>query len=118
MPLKQKPDCDSDFLYIYVESRLSGAPKDTAVGFTQDDVVDEAGIYQFYKNTVRPTGAAMPLDALLADVISDLSLRNRILHRVGEMKTMVHLDDDFLEVASNEWRNRNSNDSFGLKTLH
>jgi hypothetical protein len=39
------------------------------------------------------------LDTLLS-AITDLSLRNRIIYRVAEMKASIRLDDEFIERAN------------------
>lgn len=116
--MKKNPNDMTDYLYIYVESKLMQGPQDSDIGFTQADVVDETGIYLFKKNKEAVDGETFPLELLLTDVIEDPSLRNRIVYRVGEMREMVHLDDDFLSSATSEWNTRKSDQEFGFKRLH
>lgn len=106
IPLKKRPKGMTDFLYVYVESKLPTDPQDKAVGFTQADVVDETGVYIFQNNADCPDGVTIPLDILLVDVIQDHSLRARLIQRVGEMRSMIHLDEEFLDGATLQWINK------------
>ena|ERR1041385_5528254 len=117
LPLKKRPNGMADFLYIYVESKLSHQPKDSILGFTQEDVTDESGFYLFKKSDASLEGQTYPLDILLTDVIEDDSIRDKVRDRIAEIKKMVHLDEDYLDVANGQWPYRISNESFGFKTL-
>jgi len=119
IPLKENPkDLMTDFLHIYVESKLTKQPKDS-YGFTVDDVTESTGVMVFKKtNDGVPVGEIFSLESLLNDLVSDLSLRNRILFRVQEMRRLIHLDDDFLAFANDEWTNRTSDESFGFGRLN
>lgn len=120
IPIKNRPTASSDFIYIYAESKLPYDPEDTEVGFTDTDVIDSTGVYVFKKikssTTDRVYGQVFPLDVLLRDIISQLSLRNRIIYRINEMKTMIHLDEEFLELANMERAARRSTDV--VRRLH
>jgi hypothetical protein len=74
---------------------------DAAIGFTENDVIDAAGIYVFKKVRDRLYGETLPLDALLSQ-ITDLSVRNRIICKVDEMAASIRLDDEFIERANAE----------------
>jgi hypothetical protein len=118
IPLKARPRDMWDFLYIYVESKLSRAPQNPEFGFTQDDIVEESGIYVFKKVKDRIVGVASPISDLFGEVITDLSLQNRIIYRVHEMKQMVRLDDDFLDAANLQWASSKDAEEFGIKRLN
>jgi hypothetical protein len=92
----------SDFVWVYAESKLSNEPQDAASGFTEEDVIEAAGICVFKKVRNRFYGETFALDALLSEV-TDLSLRNRIICRVDEMKASIRLDDEFIERANMEY---------------
>src|SRR4051812_36497342 len=47
IPMKKNPKNMTDFLYVYAESKLSGPPKNAKIGFTEDDVEDQVGVYLF-----------------------------------------------------------------------
>lgn len=102
IPLKKRPLAMIDYLYVYVESKLPDDPKNKDLGFTEEDIVDDAGIYIFKRNGRMVEGRVFPLETLLVDIITDLSLRSRIIYRVNEMKTMIHLDEEFIELANAE----------------
>lgn len=106
IPLKQKPIEMSDFLYVYAESKLVGDPQELEVGYTEADVITAAGVYVFKKVRDRTVGQVYALDVLFREVITDLSLRNRIIYRVNEMKNMIRLDEEFLELANMERASR------------
>ena len=101
IPLKMKAAELSDFVWVYAESKLSDEPQDAAIGFTEDDVIEAAGICVFKKVRERFIGESFALDTLLS-AITDLSLRNRIIYRVAEMKASIRLDDEFIERANME----------------
>lgn len=114
IPMKKNPKDSADFLYVYAESKLSGAPKNQRTGFTEQDVTDEVGIYLFKKNGEIISGRTYPMDTFLLEVMTDLSLRNRMIYRVNDMRKMVHLDESFLELANIEYKKA---DHFGAR-LH
>jgi len=89
----------SDFIWVYTESNLPNEPKDAALGFTEDDVIEAAGIQVFKRVQGRFYGQTFGLETLFSE-ISDLSLRNRIICRVAEMKASIRLDDEFIERAN------------------
>lgn len=118
IPLKEEPkDPIIDFIHVFVESKLNVPPNDKALGFTNEDVTETTGVYVFKKKNGIIVGETHSLSMLLGEIITDLSLRNRILHRVEEMRQKVHLDDDFLTVMNIEWLARPSDAIFGFKTL-
>lgn len=121
IPMKKDPKNTMDFVYVYAESKLVGAPRDQISGFTEEDIVDQTGVYMFRKNKDSKIiqGETFPLDVFLTDVIKDLSLQNRIIYRVSEMRNIVHLDEQFLDIANHEWRANKANaQSFGIQRLH
>lgn len=121
IPTKKDPQGEMDFIYIYAESKLQGPPKNLDIGFTTDDIIDSTGVYIFSqkKGSKLVVGEVYPLDVFLRDVISDLSLRNRIIYRVGEMRDCVHLDEQFIEIVNGELRaNKENAKIFGVKRLH
>lgn len=118
IPLKNRPRDMWDFLYIYAESKLSRAPINPEFGFSKDDIVDESGIYVFKKVKNRIVGVALPVSDLFADTITDLSLQNRIIFRINEMKEMVRLDEDFLDAANTQWAASKNAEEFGIKRLN
>jgi hypothetical protein len=91
---------------------LKEEPKDPI----KDDVTDLTGVYVFKKQNGAITGETHSLGILVGE-ITDLSLRNRIMHRVEEIRQMIHLDDDFLTAANIEWAAHPSDLVFGFKTL-
>lgn len=117
IPMKSRPKDMTDFLYIYAESKLSGPPADKVSGFTDDDVKDETGVYFFQKDGDTIGGCTYRLDTFLEEIITDLSLRNRFIYRINEMRQMVHLDETFLELANKEWLSSKTR-SFKVETLH
>ena len=117
IPMKQRPKDMTDFLYVYAESKLSGLPNDTISGFTEKDVTDESGVYLFKKDGNFIGGCTYSLSEFLEEIITDPSLRNRIIYRINEMRRMVHLDDTFLDLANTEWA-ANKTKSFQLHRLH
>lgn len=117
IPMKKNPKNMTDFLYVYAESKLAGPPKDKNTGFTEADVEDQVGVYLFKMDGDTIQGQTYSLEVFLTDVIKDLSLRNRIIYRVNDMRNMVHLDDSFLEIANSEWKISKSPESFGIKRL-
>ena len=86
---------------MYAESKLPDKPLDPAIGFTEDDVVETTGIYFYKKVRRRFSGEMLPLDALLSQ-ISDLSVRNRIIYRVNEMRASIRLNDEFIDLVNRE----------------
>ncbi len=119
IPMKKDPKHPTDFVYFYAESKLLNAPQDLNSGFTELDIIDESGVYLFKKDGNFISGCTYPLDVFLTTVIDDLSLRNRIIYRINKMRGMVHLDDEFLEVANQEWITTKKNpQSFGIQRLH
>lgn len=118
IPMKKNPKNMADFLYVYAESKLLGPPTDAVTGFTDKDVEDQVGVYLFKLDGKTIQGQTYSMDVFLSQVIKDLSLRNRIIYRVNEMRNMVHLDDTFLEIANSEWKLSKSPESFGIKRLH
>jgi hypothetical protein len=62
-------------------------------------------------------GCTYRLDTFLEEIITDLSLRNRFIYRINEMRQMVHLDETFLELANKEWLSSKTR-SFKVETLH
>ena len=98
LPLKMRSDEFTDFIYIYAESTLPNVPKDEAIGFTEDDVIDDTGIYLFKKVRERDCGETFPLEALTSQII-DPSVRDRIIRKVNKMKASVRLDQEFIELA-------------------
>lgn len=119
IPMKKEPKFSTDFVYFYAESKLINPPQDLKSGFTDGDVVDESGVYLFKKDGDFISGCTYTLEVFLNDVIDDLSLRNRIIYRVGEMRRIVHLDDEFLEAANHEWITTHKDpQSFGIQRLH
>jgi hypothetical protein len=99
IPLTMNARDLSGFLWVYAESRLPDKPVDPSIGFTEDDVEDTVGIYFYKKVAQRFSGEMLPLEALLSQ-ITDLSLRNRIICRVDEMKASIRLDEEFIELAN------------------
>ncbi len=102
IPLKKNPLAQTDFLYVYAESKLPDTPKDKEIGFTEEDIINATGFYVFKKVHNRITGQVFPIDTLLKEVINDLSIRNRIIYRINEMKAMIRLDEDFIDMANME----------------
>jgi hypothetical protein len=102
IPLKNKPNCMEDFLYVFAESKLPVEPKDRDLGFTEDDITDSTGIYLFNQHGDQSCGQVFPLETLFEEVFTDLSLRNRVMFKLDEMKKIVHLDDDFLDAANTD----------------
>jgi hypothetical protein len=100
IPLKNNPMCMEDFLYIFAESKLPFQPADTDLGFDDDDIMDSIGVYLFKNVKGRSCGQVYPLESLFQEVITDLSLQNRMIYRINEMKEIVHLDSDFLDAAN------------------
>ena len=117
IPMKKRPKDMTDFLYVYAESKLPGLPVDKIAGFTETDIKDESGIYLFKKDGKFVGGCTYSLEIFLEEIITDPSLRNRIIYRVNEMRRMVHLDDTFLDLANNEWMS-NKTKSFQVEWLH
>lgn len=117
IPMKHTPKNMTDFLYVYAESKLSGPPTDPKNGFTENDVRDEVGVYLFKMDGDTVIGQTYPIDIFLSQVITDLSLRNRVIYRINEMRNMVHLDEGFLDFANTEWKVCSSPESFGIKRL-
>lgn len=115
IPMKKSPKDMTDFLYVYAESKLTTKPVDNQ-GFTDQDVIDEVGVYLFKKTGQAVSGCTYPINIFLQEVITDLSLRNRMIYKVNDMRNMVHLDDTFLELANNEYH-CHKND-FGKKRIH
>ena len=98
IPLKHNPHTMEDFLYVFAESKLPDEPADKKVGFTEDDIINTTGIYLFHDSS----GSVFAMETLFREVITDLSLQNRMTYRLNEMKRMVHLDETFLEAANIE----------------
>src|SRR5579864_7038816 len=61
IPLKNNPNCMEDFLYVFAESKLPFEPKERAVGFTEDDIVDSTGFYLFDKKGEHAIGKVFPM---------------------------------------------------------
>ena|ERR1700733_1343139 len=117
LPMKKHPKSMADFIYVYAESKLPKPPTDLITGYTESDVFDTSGVYLFKKIGDVISGCTYMLEEFL-DKIDDLSLRNRLIYRVKEMREMVHLDDSFLEVANHEWSLHKNPHSFGIQRLH
>ena len=96
IPLTMNARDLSSFLWVYAESRLPDKPVDPSIGFTEDDVINRAGIYFYKKVGQRFSGEMLPLEALLSQ-ITDLSLRNRMICKVDEMAASIRLDDEFID---------------------
>jgi hypothetical protein len=105
MPVRMKARNSSDFIYVYVESRLSNLPKDAAIGYTTDDLIESSGIHVFKKVGNRVHGETFDLDALLSE-ITDPSLRDRLIYRVNDMQACIRLDEEFIERANTEHESR------------
>jgi hypothetical protein len=118
IPMKKKPKNMTDFLYVFAESKLAGPPKNPSSGFTEEDVEDQVGVYLFKMEGETVNGCTYSIDTFLIEVIKDFSLRNRLIYRVNDMRNMIHLDDNFLDLANSEWRASKSPESFGIKRLH
>src|SRR5437868_3069161 len=56
MPLKHKPEQQSDFIYVITESYLPIVPADLSLGFTEDDVIEFVGVRMFRKLRGRFVG--------------------------------------------------------------
>jgi hypothetical protein len=117
IPMMKNPKEMSDFLYVYAESKLTDIPKNEKIGFTEADISDEVGIYVFAKDGDCISGNTYSIEDFLLNVDIDLSLRNRIIYRVNEMRNMVHLDESFLDIANKEWDTHHNPASF-TKRLH
>jgi hypothetical protein len=118
IPLKQEPKCAEDFLYVFAESKLPYIPKEIEIGYTEDDIEDAVGIYIFRKSGDRSYGKVYPLDELFREVFTDLSLQNRVIFKLNEMKKIAHIDNDFLEAANNDRANRKVGDLAQPMRLH
>lgn len=117
LPMKKNPKEMTDFIYVYAESRITDVPKNSRTGFTDDDVTDEVGIYIFVKEGTCISGSTYSIENFLNNIDIDLSLRNRLIYRISEMRNMVHLDESFLDIANNEW-NTNHNPASFTKRLN
>lgn len=102
IPMKKNPRNMADFIYVFAECRIQQAPKDKN-GYTDQDFLEDAGVYLFKKEGESMTGCTYPFHTFLQEVIKDLSLRNRMIYRISEMRNMVRLDDTFLELINSEY---------------
>lgn len=100
IPLKNNPNCMEDFLYVFAESKLPFKPKESEVGFTDDDIIDSTGFYLFDKRGDQAIGKVFQVETLFSEVFTDLTLQNRLTFKLNEMRKIVRLDDDFLDAAN------------------
>jgi hypothetical protein len=91
-----------DFIYVYVESKLLDDPQDPEIGFTEDDIINTSGVYIWKKVNNHAERDIFPVDFLLTNIIKDLSVQNRIIFRLNEMRMIAQIDDEFLELANME----------------
>jgi hypothetical protein len=110
IPMKNEPECMEDFLYVFAESKLPFTPKEGDVGFTESDIVDNTGIYYFNKKGDSSSGKVYSLETVFREVFTDLSLQNRIIYKLNEMKKIVHLDPEFLDAANADRATRSPDD--------
>jgi hypothetical protein len=118
IPLKNNPDCMEDFLYVFAESKLPFHPNETDIGFTETDVVDSTGIYLFRKRGEQALGQVYTLETLFREVFTDLSLQNRMICKLAEMKILVHLDQEFIEAANADRVGRTPEDFLRITRLN
>lgn len=101
IPMKKMPKDMADFVYVFAESRLIGPPKNKKY-FTEEDIFDDTGVYIFTRNNNLLCGNTFSLTDFMKYVKADLSLRNRLIYRINEMRNIAHLDESFIELANNE----------------
>jgi hypothetical protein len=118
IPMKNEPTRMEDFLYVFAESKLPYIPQETDLGFTEADIKDTTGIYFFHKKGDQSEGRVYSLETVFREVFTDLSLQNRIIYKLGEMKKMVHLDSDFLAAANADRATHAPGDIERIMRLH
>jgi hypothetical protein len=118
IPLKNNPACMEDFLYVFAESKLPFQPNEHDIGFTDTDIMDSTGIYLFKKRGGQAFGQVYTLETLFREVFTDLSLQNRVIYKLNEMKKLVHLDPEFIDAANADRVGRSSEDLLKITRLN
>jgi hypothetical protein len=108
LPMKEK---DDRHVYLFVENTLPLQPKEKAIGFTEEEITNNIGIYIFTKTRSGiAIGKTYPINELIN--VLDLSARNKLIFKLEQMRQTVKLDDDFI-AASNSMLPR-----IILETIH